>query len=99
MVHTSRNLNGRFPSTVRVEQDLVWISNAFACNLFEATARPKVQIIFKTVQNPLHENLYNVSISNNCHQMASEIMLLLLLQMLLTYVCLLVLVRMITNPQ
>ena len=84
-MHATQNLNGRFPSIVRVEQDLVWISNAFACNLFEATARPKVQIIFKTVQNPLHENLYNVSISNNCHQMASEIVLSLLLKILLTY--------------
>ena len=40
-----------------------------------------------------------MSISNNYDQMASEIILLLLLQKLLTYVCFLVLVRMITNPQ
>ena len=60
-----------------------------------------VQIILKTVQKPLHisKNLYNMSISNNYDQMASEIILLLLLQKLLTYVCFLVLVRMITNPQ
>ena len=63
---------------------------------------------FKLPQHDLRL-LKRMSISNNCDQMASEIISILLLQKLLTYVCLLVhqkknvcllvLVRMITNPQ